>query len=308
MINFINHTDIDKVKWNNCVLLSFFPTFFADYDLLTLANPQWCALILNDYEAVMPLPVKSKLFISYIYTPVFISRLGIFSIRPDSNNFQDFISLIPSKFKQIDLVFNTFIENDNQLKYLHSYRLALKDNYATIYASFSENCKRNIKVAEKQILLYTENVETKDIINLFKDNRGRDKNIHLKEQDYQLLYQMSELASSRGMLDKVAVRNHEGQLLAAALFLKDYQRIWFWFSGRSMKNAKTNAMFFLINEYIKKHAETSLILDFNGSMNEQIARFYRGFGGKKYEIPFLQKSNTKWKKLIQWYHYLKTTI
>jgi len=308
MINFVNHADIDKHKWNNCVLLSHFPTFFADYDLLTLASPQWHALILNDYEAVMPLPVKSKFSISYIYTPSFISRLGIFStIHPDNINFQDFISHIPAKFKHIDLTFNTFLK-DSQFRYLHSYQLSLKNHYTTIYTSFSENCKRNIKSAEKQLLLYSEDVNTKEIINLFKNNRGREKNIRLRQEDYQLLLQISDLAASRSLLDSVAVRNREGDLLAAALFLRDNQKIWFWFSGRSQAHAKTNAMFFLINEYIKKHAETSTVLDFNGSMNDQIARFYRGFGSEKYEVPFLQKSSTKWKQFIQLYHYIKNKI
>ena len=307
MINFVNHADIEKDKWNNCVRLSQFPTFFADYDLLTLANPEWCALILGDYEAVMPLPIKSKYSVSYIYTPVFISRLGIFSIRPDKINHQDFIVHIPAKFKHINLIFNTFIQ-DERLKNLHSYQLLLKDNYETIHASFSDNCKRNIKSAEKQHLMYSEDVNTEDIITLFKNNRGRDKRIHLKQSDYQLLKEMSDLATSRSLLDKIAVRNQEGDIVAAALFLKDCERIWFWFSGRSEKHAKTGAMFFLINEYIKKHTESSWILDFNGSMNEQIARFYRGFGGEKYEFSFLQQSDIKWKQLIRWYHYLKNKI
>jgi hypothetical protein len=37
-------------------------------------------------------------------------------------------------------------------------------------------------------------------------------------------------------------------------------------------------MFLLIDEFIKKYSEKNLILDFEGSNMEGIARFYQGFG------------------------------
>ena len=48
-------------------------------------------------------------------------------------------------------------------------------------------------------------------------------------------------------------------------------------------------MFYLLNEYIRNHAETDLIIDFNGSTNENVARLYRSFGGERYEIPFVRR-------------------
>ena len=47
------------------------------------------------------------------------------------------------------------------------------------------------------------------------------------------------------------------------------------------------AMFFLIDEYIRRHAEQQYILDFNGSMNENVARLYKGFGGQPYTFNML---------------------
>ena len=43
-------------------------------------------------------------------------------------------------------------------------------------------------------------------------------------------------------------------------------------------------MFFLLDEYIKQHAGEQISLDFNGSMNENVARLYKGFGGLPYDF------------------------
>ena len=57
-------------------------------------------------------------------------------------------------------------------------------------------------------------------------------------------------------------------------------------SGRDNR-LPTKDHVFLINEYIKKYQKTSKILDFDGSMNENIARFYAGFGATRYSFPML---------------------
>lgn len=70
--------------------------------------------------------------------------------------------------------------------------------------------------------------------------------------------------------------------------LRDYDKIRFWFSGRNSEEAASKSMFFLISNYLKMRSGASLIFDFNGSMNENIARFYRGFGAEVVEIPYIQ--------------------
>ena len=100
---------------------------------------------------------------------------------------------------------------------------------------------------------------------------------------------MSHWASRKGLLESVGV-TFEGKLIAGALFLRDNQRIWFWFSGRDNKHADKKTMFFLLNEYILRHCETPLELDFNGSMNENVARLYKGFGGIAYHYEMIISS------------------
>jgi len=58
---------------------------------------------------------------------------------------------------------------------------------------------------------------------------------------------------------------------------------------------------FLINNYIEKNSNSNMIFDFEGSNNEALARFYRGFGAKEfhyfglrqYRFPFKQIAKLK---------------
>ncbi|MDL2297421.1 GNAT family N-acetyltransferase [Bacteroidales bacterium OttesenSCG-928-E04] len=282
---------INKELWNRSVENSSFPTIFADYDILTLASPGWKALVLGEYEYVMPLPTKAKLGVKYVYTPFFMSQLGIFSkneITPEVTML--FFNSIPYIYRQIDLLLAPGNYSDNSLINpieMHTYQMRLNRPYVLLEQRFSENTKRNIKAAEKAGLTYTTQLSVGEVIGLFKNGRGKDKSIRYNKKDYRLLEEMAGCASKKGMLDIVGVRDDEGRLLAGALFLRDYQCIRFWFSGRDYRFPEKKAMFFLLNEYLKVNEKQDLLFDFNGSMNENVARFYKGFGGEQCSFPFV---------------------
>jgi hypothetical protein len=70
-------------------------------------------------------------------------------------------------------------------------------------------------------------------------------------------------------------------LCAGIFFLQDRDRFIYHFAA-SDKNARENgAVFMLIDSFIKEHAGQPLILDFEGSSDQNVARFYRGFGAKE---------------------------
>ena len=291
MIKYFQHTEIEKDKWNRCIAEATFKTVFAEYDFLTLASPNWVALIQGDYDYVMPLPVRSKLSIQYVYTPFFFSQLGIFSKYVITNQLvNDFINQIPRTYKQVDLVLNPSnpVENiDIHTIRFNSYCLKLSRPHLLMQQLFTDNCRRNIKSAEKSFLTLSEDVSVKDVVTLFRANRGKDKSVHYHQGDYPLLFSLAELAQKNGKLEIFGAKTDNGELIAGALFLQDYDRILFWFSGRDKKYYDKKAMFFIVNEYLKLKENSELVLDFNGSMNKNIARFYRGFGAEPYQYPML---------------------
>ncbi len=291
MIKFYSHREIDQERWDRAIFTSSYPTLFAQFDFLSIASPNWCALIRDDYDYVMPLPVNSKMWLKYIYTPFFISRLGIYSSSAISAKIaDDFLSHIPKIYKHIDLILNSsnsaLSERVSPIC-LKSHDLSLHNPYSVIQKRYSENTKRNIKGAHKNELSLQYNISTETIIDLFKNGRGKSRSVHYQKKDYSTLVQLADCALQKERLDRIGVVDQQGRVLAGALFLRDYRRIWFWFSGRDQWGADQKAMFFLLDEYFKINENQELMFDFNGSMNENIARFYKGFGAESYPVNML---------------------
>ncbi len=290
MIRFVKHTEIDATKWDETVLGAQFPTIFCTYQLLNiLSSSSWDALIMGDYDYVMPLPTRSKWGVSYIYSPFFISQLGVFSKKDVSKEIvAAFFKAIPEKFKHIDFLLNN--ANDASLIEPHistliSHELDLRQSYETLHFGFSQNTKRNIKSAQKHSLtLVRDHISVEEIIKLFCENRGQAKEVHYQSNDYETLTKAAAILKNLNRLETYGVKTEDGQPIAGGLFVRDEQRYWFWFSGRNEQYADTKSMFFLMDEFIKHHAEQPYLLDFNGSMNENVSRLYRGFGGQPYDI------------------------
>lgn len=312
MIRYVKHTDIDPVRWDETIRNAQFPTVFCTFQLLNvLSNSSWDALIMDDYDYVMPLPERSKRGISYIYSPFFTSQLGIFSKKEVSREIVfDFFNAIPKRFKHIDFLLNS--SNDASLIETHtnsliSHTLDLRPPYEALYSNFSQNTKRNIKSAQKHSLtLVREEIPLEEIIRLFRENRGLTKAVHYKDDDYAVLAKASSLLKKLNRLETYGVKSENGQTIAGAFFVRDEQRYWFWFSGRNELYADTKSMFFLMDEFIKSHAEQPYLLDFNGSMNENVSRLYRGFGGQPYPIQMINHTQgLLWKCLFQFYKRIK---
>lgn len=293
MIRYLKHSEIDLEKWNQAVRNSLFSTIFVEYELLDLltGSDTWDALVQDDYKAVMPLPYRKKGVLKYVYTPFFIPQMGIFSeheLLPDE--IEDFLSAVSKQYLLADIVLNEKLDVENRDMTFVSHSMSLQLPYSELFVNFSQNTKRNIKTAEKAACAITRQEDNvSDIIQLFIKNKGSQAEVYFTEEDYWRLRQIANYLVERDLLEVYGVRTVENQLAAGALFVKDANRRWFWFSGRDNQLSHCMPMFYLLNEYIRDHAETDLMLDFNGSTNDNVARLYRGFGGERYEIPFVRR-------------------
>lgn len=313
MIRFVKHQDIDPARWDETIRQSQFPSLFCTYNMLDIltGNDTWHALILDDYAYIMPLPERSKFGIHYIYSPFFVSQLGIFSAKETTAQIvSDFFNAIPRTVKHIDLLLNTTNDHDFIKAYttaLVSHQLDLGRSYQDLSAGFSQNTKRNIRAAQKHNLtLQHDECSVEDIIQLFSTNRGRKKEVHFKPKDYEILTSAAKQLKKLNCLQIYSVCTEDGHTIANAIFVRDYNRYLFWFSGRDMMYADSKPMFFLLDKFIEEHAEEQSVLDFNGSMNENVARLYKGFGGQPYEIRMINYSKQiHWQLLLKLYHLIK---
>ena len=292
MIRYLKHSEINPEKWNQAVHNSLFSTIFVEHEMLDLltGSDTWDALVQDDYEAVMPLPYRKKGVLKYVYTPFFMPQMGIFSDRELSPAGVDvFLSEVSKHFVLADIILNEKLDVNKRDMTFVSHSMSLQLPYNELYGDFSQNTKRNIKTAEKAGCVITRQQESvSEIIQLFIRNKGNQTEVHFTDRDYQHLLQVANYLIDRNLLEIYSARTADNQLAAGALFVKDGNRRWFWFSGRENQLSHCMPMFYLLNEYIRDYAETDLILDFNGSSNENVARLYHSFGGERYEIPFVR--------------------
>jgi len=284
MIRYLRHTEIDKALWDKTIAESANGLVYAcSWYLDVLCPAQWDAIVEDDYKSVFPLPRRKKAGISYIYTPFFVQQLGAFSgIVPGGEKINLFLNAIPEEFRLVELNLNTcnhatcagfhFVENQN-------FELSLAQPYEQLQRNYSENLIRNLRKTVGHSLLMNRDEQTGSIIDLFRSEKGMEIK-HWGEKEYGVFKGLLSECSERGLL-KVWGAYIENKLCAGIIFLVSPGRVIFLFSATNEIARASGAMARLIDRFINENAGRNLILDFEGSNEEGLARFYRSFGAQK---------------------------
>lgn len=302
MIRFIAHTDIDKKAWDACIDKSQNKYVYAYSWFLDIVSPNWNALVEGNYKTIMPLTQSKKYTIHYLYQPPYTQQLGVFSNEEiTEKTIEEFIQHIPNEIRFTEINFNI----DNTIKpnsdYIISERvthlLDLNCDYSVIQKKYSENLKRNIKKAIKNNLQLSTNIGISELINLFESNKGKTL-AKGKDKQNTILKKLHAELNARNSCMLVGVRDDKQHLSAGALFVKSDEKIIFLFSATNNKAKESGAMSFIIDSVIQQYSNQNLIFDFEGSMDNNLARFYASFGSDRKTFPFLKIN--KLPKPIMW--------
>jgi len=286
MIKYVHRKDLDLDKYNFCIENSIQTRVYAFSWYLDVVANHWDVLVLDDYEAVMPIPWKKKYGIKYVTQPYFCQQLGVYSKSIISEEkIHEFISCIPKTFFKIFYQFNSL--NTIKLNYRTNYILSLKQNYEIIKAGYRKDRKyRTNQVKKKQFTFI--NLSIHELINIAKQYY---KHIDLSNKDYLLLNNLISkcINENKGFL--LGVEDNESNILGGAFFVKTNKRIYYLFSVVTPKGKKDNVATLLIDKIIAENCNSNLTLDFEGSMIDGIASFYKSFGGKPEKYGFLKQNN-----------------
>lgn len=283
MIKYVENHFLDKVKYDLCVQLDHLALPYAESWYLDILCNDWDCLVLNDYDAVWPLPKRNKFGLKYFYRPFGIQQLGIFS-KTDltQEEIDSFILHLIKNCKYADLFLNEFQKPRGKNLSISKQRnivLNLNRSYEEVYQSYSSNHKRNIKKSQKKKLSIFERDGPKAILELFKNNKGGDLN--LKSEFYQNFEQLMYTSIHKNKGEIWSVYGGPNLLLAAAFFIKTKKRTVMLFSAQSAIGKEMGALFYLLNEYIIINSNKIEFLDFEGSNTDSLARFYNGFGAEE---------------------------
>ena len=288
---FIPYKDIDKLKWDACICSAANRLIYARPFYLDIMSENWDALVLNDYEAVMPLTWKKKLRIKYLYQPAFIQQGGIFSKLVVSQKVMNyFLDVAFDHFRFAEITFNyanCIIPDDKKIKWSvrANYIIDLNNDYVSIFKSYDPGFIKSLKRVNKFSLEYIASPDYAGIIQLYKELYSS-RLPYIKQKDYK---NFEKICAILAMEDKVITRlafNQEKELVAAVVLLADGNRLYNIVSCITNAGKKIEANYFLYDKLIAEFAGRYLNLDLEGSDVKGISAFYKKFNPVPQPYPF----------------------
>lgn len=286
----IAHNDIDFQKWDNTILSSSLPLVFAQSFYLNATCPSWDALILGDYESVMPLTYKIKFGITYLHQPSFTPQLGIYG-KVTNDIEKIFFDYLVANFKLLEIEVNA----TNKLKTEYH---ATKNTYVITYENgykFNQNTKRNVTKANENHLHF-EQVTNSEIIDLSKKllNPFLSKQLHLNDYAIKCFEDLLQSAMKEKALYTFKVSDQPKNIQAIAHFISNGKHTVYLKGINFDKEVSLGSMHLLNTNAIQFFENKSTLFDFGGGSKESLANFYKGFGASALEYQSLKVNHLPW--------------
>lgn len=301
VIRYVPYHQIDQQQWDACIDKANNGLVYAYSLYLNKMARHWDALVLNDYEAVMPLTYNKKYGIHYLYQPPFTASLGVFGTDVTAALVKQFLQAIPSKFKYWDIYLNQgnfFPIEGFDLYQRSNYILSLQPPYDTLYGNYRDNIKRNIKKCVQQGGVVQKGVPIAEVIALAKAQTHQSAG--LSDADFENFASLYQQLSTQQKAITYGIATPQGQLVAACAFFFSNGRAYYILVGNHPNGKTMGASHALIDAFIKDHAGSDMLLDFEGSDIRNLAFFYSSFGAVEEQYPGLRLNRLPW-----WMKWLK---
>ena len=279
-IEFLKRKEIQEEKWDQAIAGSLAETIYPYSWYLDAVSENWSALVVDDYKFVMPVVWKKKAGMKYIYQPFYTQQLGVFSreyVKPEL--IRQMLKILYKKFRFAGMNFNVknlvgeekpFIVDDKS-----NYITTLNEDYDTLTNTFTTNTKRNIRKSMEFSDHLEKNLPVEELVRLKRENDV----IKRSEEDYRWLVRVFETVKQRDA-GKIYAIQSDNEIIAAAFFAFSKNRAIYLLSASSPQGKERRGMFRIIDTFIKDHAGSGRILDFEGSNIPSVARCFGGFGAQ----------------------------
>lgn len=295
MIHYVQRADLEVEKYNDCIANSIQSSIYAFSWYLDIVADHWDVLVLNDYEAVMPIPWRKKYGIKYVYPPYWLLELGVFSIDK-ALNVNPFLRILLDRFKFVELRLNTnnLKVDSNNLISRRMQILSLDTHYDILFKQYRKDRKKDVQKAIKNHLVEKWNDPPENLISLLKNNVGK-RIPHVIEKDYLNLLKLMHNCIEKRVGEVLSIYDVKNRLVASGFFLKNKKELSLLVSSTDFKNRKNGANTYLIDRAIYKYQNTFKTFNFGGSSMQTIAKYFLSFGAetKQYQqikynnLPFL---------------------
>lgn len=287
-IRIIKRKDIDLNKWNHLIdkYSNGLPYAYSWY--LDAVCENWKVIIYKDYEAGFSFQIKKKMGIPYSLHPFLTQQLGFFG--KDKSIFDLFLKELEKNVFFYQYQLNHFnVVSKNLIQEKTNYELDLNKSYSDLYRQYKTNTKRNIKKAYNNNISISSNniLNSSDIKFVEKHSK-----IDLKGERLSIFNKLIDHANKNNCLEILQAKQND-QLISIIIFIKNEIRSVYLMAISNSEGLALKANFLLIDHFIKNNSKKAMILDFEGSGIEGIARFYAGFGAYQTQYPVIKNLSFK---------------
>jgi hypothetical protein len=295
-IKYIRHDAINFEKWDRCLESAPNRRVYAFSWFLDIVADNWDAIVADDYTFVMPLPSRKKFGIRYVYPPVYCQQLGVFPVPPESIHLA-LAACLKKHFQYISYQINS----SDSSEFYEGFSITTKTNlvlnlnksYEILSAQYSTHARRNINTAAKAGVRVEKGLAPAEFI---KAKKTADK---LSADNYVSLEKLLEYVSAKNKGQVYAAWSAENNLLAAALILADSNRFYYLNAFSTEEGKKLRAMYAIVDRFISDYSGRDIILDFEGSVLDGLARFYSGFGAENEPYFLIQRNQLPFAGIIK---------
>ncbi|MFT4521604.1 MAG: hypothetical protein ACI8ZN_000541 [Bacteroidia bacterium] len=240
------------------------------------SNGKWNALVLDDYQAICPLPFNRKLFgFQQIYQPPFTQQLGVFGNALTAEIVQKFLDAIPRQYKRVH--FNINFHNANLLELAErrtNLVLNLNKSYEEIRANYHKSLRKRLNKTSN--LIFEEADSPTELVEFYRSSLSA--RVHLPTSYFQRIENLitHALASKRGNIYRIL--DEAGDCLALSFFLNVNGRVINLFGASNESGRLEFAMHKMLDEVIQLHTESNATFDFEGSEIKGVKLFFESFG------------------------------
>lgn len=253
---------------------------------------QWDVLLCTrngEIVAAMPYLCGKKLRMKYIIQPQQTQINGIWVKPGYADEATELANDFISQLEELQLAYYyqqypiaspfpaCFKENGFKVKERVTYRIEDLTDMESVVASFQKSKRKQLR---KALTLKTDlNMSSDEFYNFHVACLAEQKKtINYSRAFFLALYKAAKV-HSQGQI--IAVRNMDGQVLAAVFLVWDATSAYFLISSYSHIHNKTGATALIVLESMKFARCKVKAFDFEGSMDPGIATFHREFGGQK---------------------------
>lgn len=281
MIRHLKYHEIDFEKYHHCIENSAQQNFYVQKENLDFLCPNWELFVLNDYEAVMPVPIKKKFGFKVVAMPLFAQQFGIFSKEDNSLINDEFLRFLHQKFNVFYYAFNAQNQLSAELQTRKNY-IAEKQQYVQLRKNYFKGRKSTVKSAQN--LVFKELQLNEELISFIsKYHKGLEKSSDLNKLiGYIHFLNLNKKLKIFGSfenekLNTLAVLTDFNNELSLLSLINDERQ-----SGK-------NGASFLIDRILKENISNKSF-NFMGGSIRGIEVFFKSFGSENFEYPVILTS------------------